>query len=91
MVVAAQHISGLAHGKNAMEPLKNLIERAWESLTDGWRELLTRGSGALTHFGSEGPPQRGIAAGISALEPACGGDLGDRPVGRDSHGDSRYE
>ena len=37
-----------------MEPLKNLIERAWESLTDGWRELLTRGSGALTHFGSEG-------------------------------------
>ena len=37
-----------------MEPLKNLIERAWESLTDGWRELLTRGSGALTHFCSEG-------------------------------------
>lgn len=36
-----------------MEPLKNLMERAWESLTDGWRELLTRGSGALTHFGSE--------------------------------------
>jgi HSP20 family protein len=36
-----------------MEPLKNLIERAWESLTDGWRELLTRSSGALTHFGTE--------------------------------------
>ncbi len=35
-----------------MEPLKNLMERAWESLADGWRELLTRGSGALTHFGS---------------------------------------
>ena len=40
-------------GTNAMEPLKNLIERAWEGLTEGWRELLTRGSGALTHFGTE--------------------------------------
>ena len=37
-----------------MEPLKNLIERAWESLTEGWRELLTRSAGALTHFGAEG-------------------------------------
>ena len=37
-----------------MEPLKSLIERAWESLTEGWRELLTRSSGALTHFGAEG-------------------------------------
>ena len=36
-----------------MEPLKSLIERAWESLTEGWRELLTRSSGALTHFGTE--------------------------------------
>jgi HSP20 family protein len=36
-----------------MEPLKNLMERAWEGLTEGWRELLTRGSGALTHFGTE--------------------------------------
>ena len=36
-----------------MEPLKNLIERAWESLTEGWRELLTRSSGALTHFGTK--------------------------------------
>jgi len=37
-----------------MEPLKDLIERAWESLTEGWRELLTRGSGALTHFSADG-------------------------------------
>jgi len=36
-----------------MEPLRNLVERAWEGLTEGWRELLTRGGGALTHFGSE--------------------------------------
>src|SRR4030095_1698121 len=37
-----------------MEPIKNLIERAWEGLTEGWRELLTRGSDALTHFSNEG-------------------------------------
>ena len=36
-----------------MEPIKNLIERAWEGLTEGWRELLTRGGGALTHFATE--------------------------------------
>src|SRR5207248_9516080 len=46
---------GLVAGrKEVMEPIKNLIERAWESLTEGWRELLTRSSGALTHFGTEG-------------------------------------
>ena len=40
-----------------MDPLKHLrselergIERAWASLSDGWRELLSRNSGALTHF-----------------------------------------
>lgn len=40
-----------------MDPLKTLrsrleqkIARAWESLTEGWRELLSRSSGALTHF-----------------------------------------
>jgi len=37
-----------------MEPLRNLIERTWENLTEGWRELLTRSSGALTHFGAAG-------------------------------------
>jgi len=41
-----------------MEPLKNLIERTWESLTEGWRELLTRSSGALTHFGTEGAEKK---------------------------------
>jgi HSP20 family protein len=45
---------GKQTGTTAMEPLKNLIERAWEGLTDGWRELLTRGGGSLTHFGTEG-------------------------------------
>jgi hypothetical protein len=38
------------------DPIRNLrsglelgISRAWESLTEGWREVLTRSSGALTH------------------------------------------
>jgi HSP20 family protein len=41
-----------------MEPIKNVIERAWENLTEGWRELLTRSSGALTRFRSEGAAER---------------------------------
>ena len=44
-----------------MEPLKTLIARAWESLTEGWRELLTRNNGALTHFGTEAQPASGAA------------------------------
>ena len=42
-----------------MDPLKHLrselernILRAWEHLTEGWRELLSRSSAALTHFAS---------------------------------------
>ena len=30
--------------------LQHGVVRAWESLTEGWRELLSRSSGALTHF-----------------------------------------
>jgi HSP20 family protein len=53
-----------------MEPLKDLrsrleekIGRAWELLTEGWRELLSRSGGALTHFDTsskttDGPPPR---------------------------------
>jgi HSP20 family protein len=36
-----------------LEPLWNLFERAWENLTEGWRELLSRSSGALTHFANQ--------------------------------------
>ncbi len=36
-----------------MDPLKSFIERAWERLSEGWRELLSRSNGALTHFGTE--------------------------------------
>jgi HSP20 family protein len=40
-----------------MDPIRKLrsemergISRAWESLSEGWRELLTRSSGALTQY-----------------------------------------
>jgi hypothetical protein len=40
-----------------MKPLKDLplrlgqkMVRAWDLLSEGWRELLTRSSGALTYF-----------------------------------------
>ena len=32
-----------------MDPLRT-IARAWEELTEGWRQLLSRNSNALTHF-----------------------------------------
>ena len=42
-----------------MEPHKDLrsrledkISRAWELLTEGWRELLSRSGSSLTHFGT---------------------------------------
>jgi len=35
-----------------MDPIKDFLERAWEGLTEGWRELLTRSNGALTRFGA---------------------------------------
>ena len=54
-------VYGQFNGTNAMEPLKNLIERAWEGLTEGWRELLTRGGGALTHFSTEGTRKDEVA------------------------------
>jgi HSP20 family protein len=65
-----------------MDPLKKLraglerkLYRAWEGLTEGWRELLTRSGGALTHFArvakqnkavaGRGFPQWGLLAGES--------------------------
>lgn len=48
-----------------MAPMKKLrselergISRAWEGLTDGWRELLSRSSGALTHFARAAAQQK---------------------------------
>jgi len=40
-----------------MDPFKPIV-RAWEGLTEGWRELLSRNSAALTHFTHAGR-QRG--------------------------------
>lgn len=49
-----------------MDPIKRLraelergISRAWEGLTEGWREILTRSSGALTQFARAGKPSKG--------------------------------
>jgi HSP20 family protein len=36
--------------KRIRTELEKGIARAWEGMTEGWRELLTRSNGALTHF-----------------------------------------
>lgn len=36
--------------KEAGKNIGRELNRAWESLADGWRELLSRSSNALTHF-----------------------------------------
>jgi HSP20 family protein len=54
--------------------LERGVSRAWEGLTEGWRELLTRSSGALTQFvvgtkrgrgpgSSKNPPTWALLAG----------------------------
>lgn len=41
------------------------LSRAWESLSDGWRELLSRSSDALTQFsGGKGDASSGARAGF---------------------------
>lgn len=37
------------------EQIKQGADQAWESLSDGWRELSTRASGALTRFWPAAP------------------------------------
>ena len=39
--------------KEAGKNIGRELNRAWESLSDGWRELLSRSSGALLHFERE--------------------------------------
>jgi HSP20 family protein len=41
--------------------LQRGVSRAWEGLTEGWREVLTRGNGALTHFMRAAKPRKGDA------------------------------
>jgi HSP20 family protein len=52
-----------------MDPIRHLrselergISRAWEGLTEGWREVLSRSGGALTHFVRAAKEKRGDAA-----------------------------
>jgi HSP20 family protein len=44
--------------KQLRSELERGLARAWEGLTEGWRELLSRGSGALTRF------RRGAATAV---------------------------
>jgi HSP20 family protein len=45
------------------EQIKQGADQAWESLSEGWRELSTRASGALTRFWPEQPsPSSTLAA-----------------------------
>jgi hypothetical protein len=72
-----------------MDPLKRLqarlgqgVVRAWESLTEGWRELLSRSSGALTYFALlRGPPGNSL---LSKTSPggACWRAKRGRPPSR---------
>jgi HSP20 family protein len=43
--------------------------RGWESLTDGWRELLSRSAGALTQFGRKSADKGGNGELIPADAP----------------------
>ena len=44
--------------KEAGKQFGRELNRAWEGLSEGWRELLSRGNNALTHFiGSKGNEQ----------------------------------
>jgi len=52
-----------------MDPLRKMrselergIFRAWEGLTEGWREMLSRSGGALTHFVRSAKEEQGDAA-----------------------------
>jgi HSP20 family protein len=51
--------------KQAGKNIGRELGRTWENLSDGWRELLSRSSDALTHFSrnkEEVPPERGALA-----------------------------
>ena len=62
--------------KKLRADLERGVSRAWEGLTEGWREMLVRSGGALTHFvraakqqkregGQKNPPQWGLLPGES--------------------------
>lgn len=43
------------------------VGRAWENLSEGWHELLSRGSGALTHFSHRKDEAQPESAALSGL------------------------
>ena len=43
------------------------IGRAWENLSEGWRELLSRSSDALTHFGRHKHEQQAEGGALSSF------------------------
>lgn len=45
--------------KEAGKNIGQEISRAWESLSEGWRELLSRSNNALTRFGHGKEPEEG--------------------------------
>lgn len=53
------------------EQVRHGAEQAWASLSEGWRELRTRASGALTRFRRDEP-----AAGTAARGPLAAADWG---------------
>lgn len=59
---------------NFTEQLKHGAGQAWESLTEGWRELGARASGALTRFWAD---DDGKAADAGGRKPTTAG-TGDR-------------
>lgn len=52
--------------KNTGENISRRLSRTWDQVSDGWRELVHRGSDALTHFvhrkGEEGKVQTSAAS-----------------------------
>ncbi len=57
--------------KQAGKNIGRELNRAWESLSDGWRELLSRCSNALVHYEREDYPDQEISFphwGIMAVE-----------------------
>jgi HSP20 family protein len=50
--------------KQAGKTIGHEMSRAWESMSDGWRELLSRSGEALTHFShsKEGMPASAVPA-----------------------------
>jgi HSP20 family protein len=56
------------------EQVRQGAEHAWASLSEGWRELLTRASGALTRFRRDG-------AAVDAASPGASGTFASRSWG----------